>query len=148
MRIAVALLLVAACDGPESTGTTCPEDPFTLAYTMDDTPQCMGPDCGFGKTFMDMYCISCHDHDLPRSQRHGAPLFHDFDSLLGVMKTPEHIDQQAGIGPDASNHWMPPDRCPSIPGGDLDIDCPQPTDEERTKLAQWLACEKLREHNF
>jgi len=27
--------------------------------------------------------------------------------------------------------------------GRLDEACPEPTGEERTKLAQWIACEKL-----
>ena len=49
------------------------------------------------------YCMSCHSSQLPRSQRHGAPLYHDFDSLLGVVQVANHIDQQSGIGPAAEN---------------------------------------------
>ena len=33
-------------------------------------------------------------------------------------------------------------------GGPLATDCLQPTGEERTHLAQWIACERNRPHNF
>ncbi len=39
-------------------------------------------------------------------------------------------------------------RCPSVPGGPLDEECPTPNGEERTHLAQWVACERLRPHDF
>lgn len=54
----------------------------------------------------------------------------------------------AGSGPDAHNTRMPPGRCPSTPGGPLDRDCAKPTDEERTNLSMWLACEVKRPHTF
>jgi hypothetical protein len=132
------LVLVAACGGsPTSTDTVCPDpDPMTLTYD------------NFGKPFMEQYCISCHAADLPRSKRNGAPLYHDFDTLLGVLEVPDHIDQQAGSGPNADNDFMPPGRCPSVAGGKLDEDCPQPTEEERQQLSQWIACERNRPHNF
>lgn len=151
MKYLLALSLLVACgDDPTPTGATCDDpDPNTLAYTAADDPACMaGADCNFGKTFMDTYCLQCHDSTLARSKRNGAPLYHDFDTLLGVMKTPVHIDEQSGIGPNASNHFMPPSRCPSTPGGSIDTDCQQPTDAEREKLAKWLACEIDRPHNF
>jgi hypothetical protein len=134
----LTLCLLAACsDHPTPTGTECPSpDPGTPTY--DD----------FGKAFMEKYCTWCHDSSLPRSQRNGAPLFHDFDSLLGVLEVQGHIDQQTGIGPNASNYFMPPDECPSTIGGKLDTDCAKPTDDERRKLALWLACEQDRPHNF
>ena len=97
MRVAV-LLLIAACTGatPTSTGTVCPDpDPGTITYD------------NFSKAFMEKYCVWCHNSTLTRSKRNGAPLYHDFDSLMGVLQTPDHIDQQTGIGPDASNHFMP-----------------------------------------
>ena len=148
MRPVIVIALLAACsERPASTGTVCDEpDPYTLAYTKTATPACAGSeeDCNFGKQFMDTYCIQCHLSGLGRSKRHGAPLYHDYDSLLGVRKTPEHIDQQAGIGPAAENHFMPPERCPSVAGGPIDRDCAQPTDDERRKLAQWIACERDR----
>ncbi|MCX5745515.1 MAG: hypothetical protein NT062_23810 [Proteobacteria bacterium] len=148
-----ACLLAAACSThPAPTGTTCDPDPLTLAYSTAAVPACTPGDdtgdCGFGKRFMDHYCTSCHLSTLARAQRHGAPLYHDFDTLLGVLKTPDHIDEQAGVGPDAANHFMPPDRCPSVPGGALDKACDKPTDAEREQLAQWIACERNRDHTF
>jgi hypothetical protein len=136
--IALALLLAAACGpSPTDTNTTCPDpDPYTLTWD------------NFGHDFMTKYCIACHDSALTRSRRNGAPLYHDFETLLGVLKTPEHIDQQAGAGPDATNEFMPPDRCPSVPGGNLDIDCPKPTLAERKQLAEWIVCEKARPHDY
>ena len=139
MRLACLLLVLTACTGetPTSTGTVCPDpDPGTLTYD------------NFGKPFMEKYCVWCHNSTLPRSKRNGAPLYHDFDSLTGVLQTPDHIDQQTGIGPDASNHFMPPDRCPSEPGGALSVSCAKPTDEERQQLAEWIACERNRPHTF
>lgn len=133
------LLLLAACTGgsPTSTGTVCPDpDPGTLTYD------------NFGKPFMEKYCTWCHNSTLTRSKRNGAPLYHDFDSLMGVLQTPDHIDQQTGIGPEASNDFMPPERCPSEPGGALVVSCAKPTDEERRQLAEWIACERNRPHTF
>ena len=135
MRSILLSFVLTACTSsvPTPTGTTCPDpDPNTLTYD------------NFGMQFMTDYCIHCHDSAIPRSQRHGAPLYHDFETLLGVFVVAGHVDEQAGIGPDAENAFMPPDRCPSVPGGALDMNCARPTAEERRKLAEWLACEKDR----
>jgi uncharacterized membrane protein len=137
MRFALLFLLVSCSSSPKPTGTVCPDpDPMTLTYD------------NFGRDFMTKYCTVCHSSELTRSQRNGAPLYHDFDSLLGVLQTADHVDEQAGNGPDANNNFMPPERCPSTPGGSLDRNCPQPTADERTKLAEWIACERNRPHNF
>jgi hypothetical protein len=152
MRKLIAALWIGACGPqPTPTGAVCPSpDPMTLGYTAADTPGCTGTadECNFGKTFMDHYCINCHNSMLTRSQRHGAPLYHDFDTLLGVLEVAGHIDQQAGFGPNAQNTFMPGDRCPSVPGGPIDENCSQPTAHEREQLAVWLACERDREHMF
>ena len=127
---------------------------MTFGYTAALTPGCTGSagDCNFGKTFMDTYCTNCHTYGLKISMRNGAPLFHDFDSLYGAMGPVDHIDEQAGWGPKAQNAFMPGagtnGRCPSTLGGPLDEDCPEPTGEERTKLSEWIACERLRHHDF
>ena len=144
--IFVALVFVAACtDRPTSTGTTCPDpDPITGTTTLTWD--------NFGHDFMFKYCTNCHASDIPHSQRNGAPIYHDFDTLLGVLEVPDHIDQQTGWGPNAKNNFMPGagtnGRCPSTKGGPLDEPCPEPTGEERTNLAQWIACERLRPHDF
>ena len=63
-----------------------------------------------------------------------------------------HIDEQAGWGPNAHNSFMPGagtgGRCPSTLGGQLDEDCPEPTDQERTDLATFLACEHERPQDY
>ena len=129
-------LLAAACAcgtqaHPTPTGATCTDPSLTYA--------------SFGRAFMDKYCINCHHHCLKISQRNGAPLFHDFDYAEGATGPWDHIDQQAGWGPKAHNDFMPGygtgGQCPSQLGGALDEPCPEPTDEERTQLATWMACE-------
>ena len=130
MRWIFLTVVIVACGGhPTSTGTVCPSpDPMTLAYSLELVPGCVGStnegDCGFGKRFMDKYCINCHDSELKHAMRNGAPLYHDFDTLEGVLEVPDHIDQQAGIGPKAHNDFMPGagtgGRCPSQLGGALD----------------------------
>lgn len=145
MRTLVLLCLIAGCtDKPTPTGTTCADpDPITGTTTLTYE--------NFGQAFMATYCTNCHSSDLLHSQRNGAPIYHDFDTLLGVLEVPDHIDEQTGWGPNAHNNFMPGDgtggRCPSVKGGPLDEDCPQPTAEERTNLSQWIACERLRDHS-
>ena len=100
----------------------------------------------FGNHFMQTYCTDCHASTLKHAQRNGAPLFHDYDTLMGVLEIPDHIDEYAGSGPGATNTRMPPSKCPTTPGGSLDRACPQPTEDERTQLSVWLACEVARPH--
>jgi hypothetical protein len=138
------LVLLAGCPSdpkPTSTGTTCADpDPVTGTTTL--TWQ------NFGYDFMCHYCTNCHDSSLKLEQRNGAPLFHDMDTLFGSVAVQVHIDQQAGFGPKAHNTFMPGAgtdyRCPSMLGGSLDEPCPEPTDEERTNLAQWMSCQTQR----
>jgi hypothetical protein len=125
---------IAACGGPvpTPTGATC--DP-SLTWG------------NFGHDFMFAYCTNCHNSAFPTAndpRRHGAPWAHDFDTLLGVWETALHVDEQAGWGPRAHNSFMPGagtgGRCPSQLGGPLDEACPQPSNQERVQLAQWMAC--------
>ncbi len=142
MRVTLISLMFVAVLGscssssePTPTGAVCP-DPDPMSLTWDS----------FGDHFMTTYCTSCHDSTLTHAQRNGAPLYHDYDMLSGVLETVDHVDEYAGAGPKASNSDMPPSRCPSVPGGSLDRDCPQPTEDERTQLSVWLACEAKRGH--
>jgi hypothetical protein len=143
MQKLTLLFVFAACTSakPTPTGTTCADpDPITGTTTL--TWQ------NFGYDFMCHYCTNCHDSGLTINQRNGAPLFHDFDTLLGVMEVPDHVDQQAGSGPKAHNTFMPgagtDGRCPSVAGGPLDEPCPEPTAQEREQLSQWVACQRQR----
>ncbi len=98
------------------TGATCP-DAGVLSYE------------DFGKPFMEAYCTRCHSSELEGAARNNAPSGHDFDSLAGILLVADHIDEMAAFGPDAMNDTMPPD-------GE------KPTEAEREKLGQWLACEQ------
>ena len=113
----LALIGLAACGedaDPTPTGSTCPPD-STLTYD------------GFAAPFMEAYCTRCHDSALHGDDRNGAPLFHDFDTEMGILVVAGHVDEWAAGGPDAINRLMPPN-------GDA------PTDEERLQLGEWLAC--------
>ncbi len=112
------LLLLVACNSGEllgpPTGATCPPA-STLTYG------------NFGEPFMTTYCVSCHSSTLMGSQRHGAPLLHDFDTWYGIMPFISHIDETTAAGPAATNTAMP-------------MADPTPTLGERTMLGEWLAC--------
>ncbi|MFT3694478.1 MAG: hypothetical protein QM831_15125 [Kofleriaceae bacterium] len=147
MRIIIIAFVLAACtsEKPTPTGTTCADpDPLTGTTTLTWD--------NFGNAFMQKYCTNCHSSDLSHNERNGAPIYHDFDMLQTTLDVADHIDEQTGIGPKATNRFMPGDgtggRCPSMKGGPLDEDCIEPTDEERTNLALWLACEVQRPHDF
>ncbi|HKQ70179.1 MAG TPA: cytochrome c [Polyangiaceae bacterium] len=103
-------------DGGEGTPTEsiCPT-PNQLSYET------------FGRAFMEAYCTRCHSSTLTGAARNGAPLAHDFDTVAGIAAVAEHIDEFAAAGPKAVNVIMPPDD-------------PKPSEEDRRKLGQWLAC--------
>ena len=82
----------------------------------------------FGEPFMERYCTRCHSSELRGAERQGAPLYHDFDSLFGVLAVANHVDEYSAAGPKGVNEVMPP-------GGAT------PTTEERYQLGEWLACE-------
>lgn len=71
----------------------------------------------FGKPFMDKYCVSCHSGDE-------AP---NLSSQANVQAHREAVDKAAAAGPSAANSYMPE-------GGN------KPSDDERKKLGEWLAC--------
>lgn len=96
------------------TESTCPPG-STLTYN------------NFGKPFMEHYCTRCHSSELTGAARHGAPSFHDFDTLFGIKAVHEHIDETTAAGPAAVNEGMPQDP-------------PSPTLMERYQLGEWIAC--------
>jgi hypothetical protein len=118
LGVALVLGFAAACGGgePTPTGATCTTAAADLTYE------------DFGAPFMEAYCTRCHSSELHGDDRNGAPIFHDFDSLDGILNVSGHVDEQAGIGPDAENRFMPPDGS-------------KPSDDERRMLAEWLRCE-------
>lgn len=105
-------LCLSACGVP--TGSSCPPD-STLTYE------------NFGEPFMSKYCTRCHASTLTGSARQGAPDGRDYDSLAGVQADVEEIDEEAAGGPKGINTGMPKG-------------APSPSEEERRKLGEWLAC--------
>ena len=113
---ALSLLVAAACTGTPS-GATCP----TTA----------APDYAtFGRPFFEKYCTACHSSISPA--RHGAPTDENFDTEADIKAHASDIDQVAAKGPSADNTSMP-----DMSGA---VHTP-PTDAERERLGQFLACE-------
>jgi uncharacterized membrane protein len=75
----------------------------------------------FGAGFMNVYCQSCHGSNA--TNRRGAPGEFIFDTPEQVLRHKDRIFVRSA----AENDSMPP-------GPD------DPSLEERTKLAEWLAC--------
>ena len=115
--LAATLLAATGCGGAEPTpsGATCPPG-NTLTYE------------NFAADFMSRYCTRCHASTLEGPARHGAPLFHDFDSKIGILNVGGHVDEYAAAGPLSVNTLMPEDGA-------------KPTLAERQMLGAWLACE-------
>jgi hypothetical protein len=117
---ALAACVLAGCPdeqplfGPP-TESVCPTG-STLTYA------------NFGRPFMDSYCTRCHASSLRGPARHGAPSFHDFDTLFGIKVVFDHIDETTASGPAATNTSMPPD-------------LPTPSLAERQQLGEWIACQ-------
>ena len=118
----LALAGAASCGGDddhghegEGSGAICPSG-STLTYD------------NFGRNFVSTYCTRCHSSLLSGAARQGAPGDHNFDSFAGIFTMANHIDAEAAAGPNAVNNAMPPSD-------------PKPSDDERRKLGEWLACE-------
>jgi uncharacterized membrane protein len=77
---------------------------------------------------MQNYCLSCHSASLTGDGRQGATEGVNFDTLEDVRRQTAMIDIHAAAGPHATNTEMPPAKSP------------QPSQQEREKLGQWLAC--------
>lgn len=119
MAIAVLLVALVACSEPpegKDSGATCPPA---------DKPDY----ASFGMAFFDTYCLDCHSTSKAGADRHDAPIAINFDTRALVRENTSNIDKQAAWGPDAHNVIMPPD-------GEI-----QPTDAERLRLGEYIACE-------
>lgn len=117
--IATALLLGAAsltsgCSGEKPTESVCPPAQ-TLTYA------------NFGMKFFTDYCTGCHAANMSGQEREGAPAEINLDTLEGIRMWSADVDRNAAAGPAATNTSMPPKS-------------PSPSDEERRRLGEWLAC--------
>jgi uncharacterized membrane protein len=99
----------------KASGAVCPAG-STLTYD------------SFGRDFMKKYCTRCHAASVMGDMRNGAPADHNFDTFASIFLLAVHIDEHAAAGPASVNTAMPPSD-------------PKPTEEERRKLGEWLACE-------
>lgn len=118
LGLALALAAIGCSDTPPVFGPpTQSECPPGSTLTWDS----------FGNKFMADYCTSCHHSELSGEARHGAPSFHDFDTVYGVRAVDDHVDETTASGPAATNTSMPPDGR-------------KPTLDERRQLGEWLAC--------
>ncbi|MET0389535.1 MAG: c-type cytochrome [Polyangiales bacterium] len=113
-------------DGEHSHGDE-PIGTPTEAECPDDSPPTYA---SFGQKFMEDYCLRCHSKEVTGAARNDAPGDHNFDTQGEIALLIEHIDQYAGSGPAITNRNMPPS-------------APFPSDEERAKLSEWLACGAL-----
>jgi uncharacterized membrane protein len=98
-----------------ATGATCPQTDAPTAQS-------------FGTAFLQTYCLSCHSASVTGAARHDAPTDTNFDTLDEVRMHATHMDMHAAAGPNGTNTEMPP------------ANRPQPTQQERVTLGQWLAC--------
>lgn len=102
--------------GDTLSGATCPSD-SKLTYADDIQP------------IMEKYCVSCHSSELTgTSARMCAPGDHNFETEDGLIEEAHHVDLSAAAGPDSVNTQMPPKGYPA------------PSEAERKKLGEWLAC--------
>lgn len=76
----------------------------------------------FGGPFMLSYCTTCHATRLPADMRQGSPIDVNFDDVEDVREWADLIWLRAAD----QNQSMPP--------------VGPPSDEERGRLGEWLAC--------
>lgn len=143
LRLALASALasaLAACGGEEApkaafaTGTVCPDGGTALRWADFDLE--LFGDAG-GTTG---YCNYCHHSSrTTNEERHGAPPHATFDLLASVREHAQLIDALAGKGPTPTTPQMPLLLPPPLPP-DVPDPQPVPTDEERRRLSEWLAC--------
>lgn len=124
LALALSFVALGACDPqrplrPDAaslapTGSVCPPG-STLTYE------------SFGREHFDAYCQSCHASAVTGADRQGAPSSHTYDDVEMIRAAAEEIDRLAAAGPDAVNTDMP-------------RAFPVPTEEERRRLGEWLAC--------
>ena len=143
LRSALALALcaaLAACGGEEeqkpafATGTVCPPAGTALRWADFDL-ELFGDAAGTTG-----YCNYCHHSSRTTNDaRHGAPLHANFDLIAVVREHAQLIDAMAGKGPTPTTPAMPYLLPAPLPA-DVPDPQPVPTDEERRRLSEWLAC--------
>ena len=135
LLLAFGVVVVAGCgDARPRVGN--PSDPAGRVGTPTGTTQSECAAAGlsgltyanFGQAFATAWCVRCHSTSKVGIDRQGAPADHNFDTYAGIKLFEDHIDQVAAMNPTGSqkNTFMP-------------ISEPVPPDDERKKLACWIA---------
>jgi hypothetical protein len=141
IRIALVLAAALAACGREedpkamfATGTVCPPGGTALRYADFDL-ELFGDAAGTTG-----YCNYCHHSSRTTNEaRHGAPPHADLDLIAVVREHAQLIDALAGKGPTPTTPQMPLLLPAPLPA-DVPDPQPVPTDEERRRLSEWLAC--------
>lgn len=103
----------------------CGDDDSGEADAVTDASACADLSYdSFGKKFMDDYCASCHAASVKGAARMAAPPEDVFDTLAQIKADKAELKDQVTV-----LKAMP------FPTADA-----QPSDDERAKFAQWLAC--------
>lgn len=125
----ITLALVGGCDSANTTNTQ------KGTATSTTTAQCIAAGQGtatyanFALGFFDANCVLCHSTGT--SNRNGAPVDVNFDTLAAAQTSASRADRMAGMNPSPGgqkNTLMPPAIAPT-----------SPTDLQRQQLACWVA---------
>lgn len=115
------------CSGDDSS----PSDPPSALATGSKCPNPASPSVtyqGWARGFFESYCTRCHSSTLvTNSERQGATPHANWDDLPTIKAHSSEIDAYAAGGPNGINRVMPPSD-------------PRPSDDDRIKLGEWLAC--------
>jgi hypothetical protein len=115
-------------DGDDHAGEPGDHDHEDRMASGAECPETSPPTYGdFAADFFADYCTRCHHSALFGADRNEAPEGVNFDTLEGIRAHALEIDQTAAKGPAATNVEMP-------------VDGSMPTEAERERLGQWLAC--------
>ncbi len=113
---------------------SCEAHPHEFGHEHPDTPS--GATCpptstltweNFGRPFVETHCTTCHSVHRSGDARQGALPGTDFDTAENVRAWADPIDRHAAAGSLNVNRSMP-------------TTSPVPSDEERRRLGEWLAC--------
>jgi hypothetical protein len=126
-RWSLLFLLALGCSSEDPTK---PAPPSTLP-TGSTCPNPSAPSVTYGgwaQNFFESYCTRCHSSALEtQTDRSGATPGYNWDDLPTIKAHDQEIDAYAAGGPDGINRVMPPSD-------------PRPSDDERVKLGEWIAC--------
>ena len=111
--------------GTGQSGVTCP-GASTLRFQGGSAP------ADFGQGFTSTYCTRCHATTAVGDARQGATPSANWDDVCSIRAHLLVIDQRAGPVAIGRSTRMPPPA--------LSVGFPQPTDQDRARLSEWISC--------